>query len=82
MLFGNRACRIQGRATRSERLSPLLRQHKPVDIGGPLEGEEAVNTSFFDCSAKTDDALRYASYFVFGRLHSLGLNCNLYSEGR
>lgn len=33
-----------------------------------------------DCSASTDDALRYVSYLMFDRLHLLISNCNLYSE--
>lgn len=51
-----------------------------MDVGGTLKGEECLKTAASDSSVNTDDALRYMTYVILDRLHSHGLNCNLYSE--
>lgn len=68
-------------ATCSEGLSPLSLQKTLADVAGPVKSGEGVDTVSFDCSASMDDALRYAIYFMIDCLHSILINCNLYSEG-
>lgn len=66
---------------RSEGPSRLSLQKTLSGFGSPMKGEETVDTYTFDRSSKADDALRYRTYLMFDRLHSLLWSCNLYSEG-
>lgn len=67
-------------AARSEDLSMLSQQQTLLDLGGPFKGDKGVYTAAWDRSVNMDGTLRYVTYCMFNRLHSLSLNYNLYSE--
>lgn len=81
VLLNNRICQLQVLATHSEGLSRLSQQKTKVKVGGPHKSEEGMKTASFGHSTITNDALRYVTYFMFDRLHSLALSRSLNSEG-
>lgn len=52
-----------------------------VDEIGTLKVENSEEIISFDCRVKTDDALRFVTYFTFRPLHLLVLSYSRYSEG-
>lgn len=52
-----------------------------MDVGGPPNAEEGVGTAALGRLDHMDDALAYATYFIFYRLRSLVLNRYLCSVG-
>lgn len=67
-------------APHSEGPSPFQPQKMLVDVGSSLKGEEGAGTTAFNCSASTDDRLRYATSFMFDHLHWLILNGIFYPK--
>lgn len=52
-----------------------------MDVGGPINSEEVVDTVQSDPPATTDDVLCNETYPIFDALHPIVLIWNLYLEG-
>lgn len=70
MVLENSTCKLQVPALRSEGLLPLSHYTIVLDAGGRLKRDEGMDTTAFDRSVKTDNALRSGTYFLIDRLHS------------
>lgn len=80
MLFDNSICQLLVPATPSYGLSTLSQQKTFAYADSTLKGEEDADTSAFDRSVNADDAVRYVTSVLLDSLHSLILDCNLYSN--
>lgn len=52
-----------------------------VDFSGPLKREACLDTTAFELSGNTDDALRDLAYLPFDGILSLILKCTFSAEG-
>lgn len=78
MLFDDSTSPLQMLASRSERMSLVELKRRVVDVRGPLNDEDGMDTAAYDRSTTTADELHQVTYLMFERLRSLVLNCNVY----
>lgn len=53
-----------------------------MNVGGPLKGDDCVDSATLHRSVNTDDALRNLMYLTIYRLRSPILNCNIRLEDK
>lgn len=80
-LFDNSTCQFVLITMFAEVRSSLFQQTTLVDIGGPFKSEKDVDSTEFEGSTNTDDALSFVTYFMFHLFQSLVLKCSFFSEG-